>query len=125
MKPMIRGFTLVEVLVALAVGCVSMAAIARSARAITGGRRDGEARQAAASIAQRGMEALLALDGGSLGPQDLSATVADPAGEFERRSVVENTDLDNLWRVSVSVTPRRGGTPVRYQTLVRRAWIVR
>lgn len=117
-----RGLSLIEVLVALAVGSVSMAAIAASARGILGGRRDSELRQVATLIAERSLEELLGRGAESLVAEERLDVVRDATGEFARQVAVEAGPTENLWHLVVTVTPPRGKPPVEFHTLLRKPW---
>lgn len=118
-----RGFSLIEVLVALAVGGVCMTAVAHSAWSIVHGRRRTELQEAATRIAERRLEEMLALGAEALVAGAASETVSEIAGDFEVLSAVEEGPRENLWRVSVTATAWRGGASVRFQSLLRRAWV--
>lgn len=116
------GLTLVETLVALVVACVTMAAAARSAAAVTRGGRLNELLERASFIASRELEARVARGPLGLAEERSSAWLDDRLGRFERRIVVEGGPRENLWHVSVTVIPPRDGPPVAMHTLVRRPW---
>ncbi|MBI2962885.1 MAG: prepilin-type N-terminal cleavage/methylation domain-containing protein [Deltaproteobacteria bacterium] len=117
-----RGLSLVEVLVALAVASMSMAAVAASALGLLSGRRDGELRQVATLIAERGLEELLGRGAEGLVEGEWLDLVRDASGEFARRVTVEAGPSDGLWHLAVAVTPPRGKPAVEFHTLLRRPW---
>ena len=119
------GFSLVEVLVALAVATVAVAATAHSGWSILVARRASDVEQAARLVAERSMESWLARDSNRFGIGDSSDTRFEATGEFAVRAVVEPGPRDNLWHLSVSVTPSAAGAPVRFHTLRRCRWSVR
>lgn len=116
------GFSLVEVLVTLALASVSTAAVGHSTRSLLDGRRASDAQQAATLIAERRMEELLAMGADELGAEDSTSTVTDPSGTFAVRAIIEGGPRDNLWHLSVTATPAGNGAPVRFHTLLRRRW---
>jgi prepilin-type N-terminal cleavage/methylation domain-containing protein len=118
-----KGFSLLEVLVALAVGGVCMAAVAHSAWAVVRGRRHTELEEAATLIAARRLEEMLGRGAQVLRAGRVSESIADLVGDFDLESAVEVGPRENLWHVSVTAVPSRGGAPVRFHTLLRRAWI--
>ena len=117
-----RGLTLVEVLVALVVACVAMAATAHSAGAVRLGARDSELVEKASLLASDELERRIAR--GPLGIAEGSSfeTVADPLGLFERHVEVDRGPLDNVWHVTVVVAPPRNRPTVTMQSLIRRPW---
>ncbi len=117
-----RGLSLIEVLVALAVASVSMAAVAASARGILSGQRDGELRQIATLIAEKSLEELLGRGARRLVEEERLDVVRDASGEFGRRVAVEAGPNESLWHLVVAVTPPRGKPPVEFHTLLRRPW---
>jgi prepilin-type N-terminal cleavage/methylation domain-containing protein len=119
-----RGFSLLEVLVALAIGGICMAAVAHSAWAIVRGRRYTEIQEAASLVAERRLEEMLARGAETLRAESASESIPDLLGQFDLRTIVEVGPRENLWHVSVTATPPRGGAPVRFHTLLRRAWSV-
>jgi len=119
-----RGFTLLEVLVTLGVASVSLAAIAHSTRSIVLGRRASDLQQAATLIAERRLEELLANAAEEITARDSSESAADATGAFLLRTLVEPGPRENLWHLSVTATPPRGGAPVRFHTLLRRRWVL-
>jgi len=120
-----RGFSLVEVLVALSVAAVAVAATAHSGWSILLARRRSDVEQAATLVAERAMESLLVHDPNQLHITDSLDVAAGEEGEFAIRTVVEAGSRENLWHLSVMVTPSRGGTAVRFHTLRRCRWSVR
>jgi prepilin-type N-terminal cleavage/methylation domain-containing protein len=118
------GFSLVEVLVALSVATVAVAATAHSGWSILLARRRSDVEQAATLIAEREMESLLIRDPNQLDSADSSDVAIGPEGEFAVHTVVEAGTRDNLWHLSIMVTPK-GGPPVRFHTLRRCRWSVR
>jgi prepilin-type N-terminal cleavage/methylation domain-containing protein len=122
MKP---GFSLVEVLVALSVAAVAVAATAHSGWSILLARRSSDVEQAATLVAERAMESLLVRDPNQLHIADSSYVATGGEGEFAVHTVVEEGSRDNLWHLSIVVTPPRGGPPLRFHTLRRCQWSVR
>ncbi|MET0151520.1 MAG: prepilin-type N-terminal cleavage/methylation domain-containing protein [Candidatus Binatia bacterium] len=118
------GFSLVEVLVALSVAAIAVAATAHSGLSILIARRASDVEQAAALIAARSMESLLARDSSELRIEDSSDVSFETTGEFVVRKVVEPGPRDNLWHLSVTVTPA-AGAPIRFHTLRRCRWSMR
>ena len=118
-----QGFTLLEVLVALGVASVSLAAIAHSAWTIVLGRRASDRQQAATLVAERRLETLLANTAEQITARDSSESVANASGAVLVRTLVEPGPRENLWHLSVTATPPGGGAPVRFHTLVRRKWV--
>jgi prepilin-type N-terminal cleavage/methylation domain-containing protein len=119
-----RGFTLLEVLVALGIASVSLAAIAHSARAILLGRRAADLQQAATLVAERRLEELLAGTTEETASRDSSESVANASGAVVVRTLIEPGPRENLWHLSVTATPAGGGAPVRFHTLRRRKWVL-
>jgi prepilin-type N-terminal cleavage/methylation domain-containing protein len=119
-----RGFSLVEVLVALSIAAISVAATAHSGLSILVARKNSDIEQAAAFIAMRSMESLLARRASELRIEDSSDASFEGTGEFVVRTVVEPGPRDNLWHLSVTVTPA-AGAPVRFHTLRRCRWSMR
>jgi len=113
------GFSLVELLVALAVASTSLAAIAHSAVSMQIGRRQSESREAAARLAERRLEQQLARAGAELDDNDTSETVVEATGTLVARTLVEDGPRENLRYVAVTVTPLSGGAPIRLHTFVR------
>jgi len=113
------GFSFVELLVALAVASTSLAAIAHSAVSMQIGRRQSEAREAAARLAERRLEQQLARAGAELDDNDTSETVVEATGTLVARTLVEDGPRENLRHVAVTVTPLSGGAPIRLHTFVR------
>jgi prepilin-type N-terminal cleavage/methylation domain-containing protein len=118
------GFSLVEVLVALSVAAVAVAATAHSGWSILLARRRSDVEQAATLVAERAMESLLARDPNQLHVADSSNVTSGGEGEFAVHTVVEAGTRDNLWHLSIVVTSVRGGSPVRFHTLRRCGWSV-
>jgi hypothetical protein len=116
------GLSLLEVLVSLVIASLTIAAIAHSSWAILMGRRQSDLQQAASLIAGEGLEQTIARGATGLGVEDGVARVADPLGDFERRTIVERGPSEALWHIVVMVTPPRGAAPVRFHTLVYRSW---
>jgi prepilin-type N-terminal cleavage/methylation domain-containing protein len=119
------GFSLVEVLVALSVATVAVAATAHSGWSILLARRRSDVEQAATLVAEREMESLLVRDPNQLHSADSSDVATGAEGEFAVHTVVEAGTRDNLWHLSIVVTPPNGGPPVRFHTLRRCRWSVR
>jgi prepilin-type N-terminal cleavage/methylation domain-containing protein len=119
-----RGFSLVEVLVALSVAGVGVAAAAHSGLTILIARRTSDVEQTAALVAGRSMESFLARGPSELGIEDSSDVTLEATGEFAVRKVIEPGPRDNLWHLSVTVTPA-AGAPIRFHTLRRCRWSVR
>lgn len=117
-----RGLSLVEVLVALAVASMSMAAVAASALGLLSGRRDSELRQVATLIAEKSLEELLGRGAEGLVEEQRLDVVRDASGEFARRVTVEAGPREDLWHLLVAVTPPRGQPAVEFHTLLRRPW---
>ena len=117
-----RGFSLIEVLVALTIASLSIAALAHSASSILQGRRASDLQQAATLLGERRLEGLVAAGAGALSPGDTRETADDGTGEFSLATRIERGPNDALWHVSVTVSPPRGGAPVRLHTLLRRSW---
>jgi prepilin-type N-terminal cleavage/methylation domain-containing protein len=117
-----RGFSLIEVLVALTVASLSIAALAHSAWSILQGRRASDLQQAATLLGERRLEELLAAGAGALSPRDTRETADDGTGEFSVQTRIERGPNDALWHVSVTVSPSPGVAPVRLHTLLRRSW---
>lgn len=117
-----NGFTLLEVLVSLAFAAVATAAVAHSAWALIRGRGDTERLQVATLIAERSLEEMISRGALALTAEDSSDPVIDPKGDFQRRRVVEPGPRDNLWHLSVSITPAGSGATVSFHTLLRRPW---
>ena len=116
-----RGLTLVEVLVALVVASVSIAALALSARTSLVAARRTAAADTAARLASTAIEELLARPFGDLAPLDESSVVTAPAGRFSRRIRIETTSRADLWRFDV-VVRHEDGPEVRLETLRRVEW---
>jgi prepilin-type N-terminal cleavage/methylation domain-containing protein len=119
-----EAFTMIEVLVALLVGSLTMAAVAHSAWSLVAGERRSALEQAAAAIAEQALEERLSRGAAALAAEESSDWVDDPLGPFERRIVVEPGERENLWHLVVTATPARGGAPVSLHTLLRRPWMV-
>jgi prepilin-type N-terminal cleavage/methylation domain-containing protein len=117
------GFSLVEVLVALAIGGVCMTAVAHSAWSIVRGRRQTELRETATRLVERRLEKILARGAEALYAETDSETVFEPLGDFELRSRVEEGPRENLWHVSVTATASRSGASVGFHSLLRRRWV--
>lgn len=118
----VRGLSLVEVLIALGVASVSMAAIVHSAGSVLAARRDADRAQAAAMLAEAGIEDVLARDAVDLAASDRSETIEDFAARFTRRTVVAPGPDPALWLVTVRVAAAPGATLAELRTLVRRPW---
>ncbi len=116
------GFSLVEVLVALSVAAIAVAATAHSGWSILVARRASDLEQTATLVAERSMESLLALDSSRFRIEDFSDVTFEATGEFTVRKVVEAGPRDNLWHLSVTVTPAVVGAPIRFHTLRRCRW---
>jgi prepilin-type N-terminal cleavage/methylation domain-containing protein len=119
-----RGFTLIEVMVALGFASVSLAAIGQSGRTIVLGRRTSDRQQAATLVAERRLEELLANTAEEITARDSSESVASASGTILVRTLVEAGPRENLWHLSVAATPPGGGAPVRFHTLLRRKWVL-
>ena len=117
-----RGLTLVEVLVALLVACVMMAAAARSAGAVRVGARDSELGEKASLFAGDELERRIARGPLGIAEESSTETINDPLGSFERRVDVGPGPRENLWHIVVTVTPPRNRPTVVVQALVRRPW---
>ena len=117
-----RGLTLVEVLVALVVACVTMAAMAHSTGAVRLGARDSELLEKASLLAGEDLERRISRGPLGIAEESSFETIADPLGVFERRVEVDRGPLDNLWRVTVVVAPPRNRPTVTMQSLLRRPW---
>ena len=117
-----RGLTLVEVLVALLVACVTMAAAARSAGAVRAGARDSELAERAALLAGDELERRIAQGPLGIAEESTTETIGDPLGVFERHVAIERGSRENLWHIVVVVTPPRSRPAVTVQALVRRPW---
>lgn len=118
----VRGLSLVEVLIALGVASVSMAAIVHSAGSVLAARRDADRTQAAATLAEAGIEEMLARGPLDLAASDRAETIEDFAARFTRRTVVAPGPDPRLWLVAVSVAAPPGPTLAELRTLVRRPW---
>ena len=119
---MTRGFSLVEVLVALCVATGAVAAAAHSGWSILVARRRSDVERAATLVAEQAMETLLVRDPNHFRIEDSSSTTAGAEGEFAVHTVIEAAARDNLWHVSVMVVPIREGPPVWFHTLLRCRW---
>ena len=117
-----RGLTLVEVVVALVVACVTMAAIAHSAGAVRIGARDNELLEKAALLAGDELERRIARGPLGIAAESSFETIADPLGLFERHVEVDRGPRDNLWHVAVTVAPPRNRPTVTVQSLLRTPW---
>jgi len=110
-----KGLTLVEVLVALVIACVAVAALAVSARAAVRSRAATAMRHSMFRLAERTLEEMLASD-----PRSLRESVtADVVSGFPRRCRVSAGPRPDLWRIEVTVGDR---DDARLRTLVRGAW---
>jgi prepilin-type N-terminal cleavage/methylation domain-containing protein len=118
-----RGFTLLEVVVALGIASVSLAAIGQSARTIVLGRRASERQQAATLVAEAHLEAIFANTAEKITAQDSSESVPGRSGAILVHTIVEPGPRENLWHLSVTATPP-ASAPVRFHTLLRRKWIL-
>jgi type II secretory pathway pseudopilin PulG len=116
------GLSLVEVLIALCIASVAMAAVAHSAGSTIFARRKADLRQAAAALAEIAMEDTLAVGALDLGPVDQTESVDDSATRFTRRIVVRRGPEDDLWLISVSVAAPPSTTLAELRTLLRRPW---
>ena len=116
-----RGFTLIEVLVALLIACVTMAAVARSATAVRAGERDSELLDTAARLAEAALEDRIARGALELREETASEMITDRLGRFERRVAVGRGVPDDLWHVEVTVLPPRGAA-VSVHALLHRPW---
>jgi prepilin-type N-terminal cleavage/methylation domain-containing protein len=117
-----RGLTLVEVMVALVVACVTMAAIAHSAGAVRIGARDSEVLEKAALLAGDELERRIARGPLGIVAESSFETIVDPLGLFERHVAVDRGPRDNLWHVAVTVAPPRNRPTVTVQSLLRTPW---
>lgn len=117
------GFSLIEVLVALAVGGVCMTAVAHSSWSIVRGRRQTELREAATRLVERRLEEILARGAEALRAGTASETISEPLADFELRTTVEEGPRDNLWHISVAATASQGGASVGFHSLLRRVWV--
>jgi prepilin-type N-terminal cleavage/methylation domain-containing protein len=117
-----RGLTLVEVLVALVVACVTMAATAHSAGAVRLGARDAELLEKASLLAGDALERRIALGPLGIGEESSFEAIDDPLGVFERHVEVDHGPRDNLWHVTVAVAPPRNRPIISVQSLLRRPW---
>jgi len=116
-----HGFSLMEVLVALTIASLSLAALGRSARSIVQARRASERLQAATLIAERRIEAMIASGADALAAEFAIGTEQDDAGEFRVTTRVEPGPNDALWLIAVDVAPSPDGASVEYRTLLRRS----
>jgi len=116
------GFSLVEVLVALSVSAIAVAATAHSGWSILLARRRSDVEQTATLVAERAMESLLARDPNLYRVTDSSSTASGADGQYTVRTVVEAGPRDNLWHLSITATPARGGPPMRFHALRRCRW---
>lgn len=124
--PVSAGFTLVEALIAMAVGSVTLAGVAgllsASARAAT----DAELETTATLVATRTVEewrslTVAPLDGAAQYDRHGRETEAD--GLFAVRWRAEpDAAAANLWRLSVEVSSARLRAPVVTEAAVRRVW---
>lgn len=114
-----RGFSLIEVLVALLVASVTLAALARSSRAILRSRHESEATIAMTLAAQRGLEEMLAADTATFAERDETGEL--PGGRFTARRIVRRGPEENLWHLEVVVADA-SGREVRLHTLRRVPW---
>jgi prepilin-type N-terminal cleavage/methylation domain-containing protein len=117
------GFSLIEVLVALAVGGVCMTAVAHSAWSVVRGRRQTELREVATRLAERHLEEILAHRAETLSAGNDSETISAPVGDFELRTIIEEGPRENLWHISVTAAASRGGASIGFHSLLRRAWV--
>jgi prepilin-type N-terminal cleavage/methylation domain-containing protein len=117
-----RGFSLVEVLVALSVATGAVAATAHSGWSILVARRRSDVERAATLVAEQAMETLLVRDPNHFRIEDSSSTTTRSEEEFAVHTVVEATTRDNLWHVSIMVVPVSEGAPVWFHTLRRCRW---
>ena len=120
---MSRGFSLIEVLVALAVASVSFAAFGRSSWCLIEGRRSSERGQIAADVAEGRLEEILARSSAALAVEDSVVQVSDPGGNLTVRTRIEPGPAPTLWHVSVTASLSSGGAEARLHTLVRRPWV--
>ncbi len=114
------GLSLVEVLIALGLSSVAMAAIVHSTGAILAARRSAGTNEHAAAIAETTLEDLLARDPLDLSARDARDDLTDGGEAFTRHTVVEAGPTDDLWSVRVEVESARGSTRAELRTLVLR-----
>jgi Tfp pilus assembly protein PilE len=118
-----RGFTLVSVIVAVALLTIGVLALSRTTTSVTYAQTSATSRTVALAIARAHMERVRSRNPWTLAPEPpvrVDATGAlDAEGKF-LRSVEVLEEAPNLLRVTVEVTYPRGIDPVKLVTLTYR-----
>jgi len=117
-----KGFSLIEVLVAAAIASLGVAAIAETTRAVLLERSRSEWKLRALWAAEQSLEEMIAWAPAMMTPQDLSDTIVIPPwGNVQRRRRVVPGPRDDLWIIAVDVTALRA-SEVRLETMRRTPW---
>jgi prepilin-type N-terminal cleavage/methylation domain-containing protein len=116
-----RGFSLIEVLVAMVIASLCVAALFRSSYAVLRERIASERALAMSQIARRSLEEMLSADPESIAEEDVADDIPDFFGPFHRQRQVEPGPRENLWHLRVTVTSSLGAE-VSLHTLLRRPW---
>ncbi len=118
-----RGFTLVSVLIAMAMLSIGLMALARTQSLLLSSQHDTENRDVATAIANSHLEALRGRDPATLATEAGIAVnergQATAAGYYTRTATV-TADGPHLLRVSVAVGYPRGPRPIQLITLIYR-----
>jgi type IV pilus assembly protein PilV len=122
-RPTQRGFTLVSVLIAMAMLSIGLMALARTQAALLSSQHDIENRDIATAIANSYLEALRGRDPATLVTEGAAPVnergQTTPDGSFTRSTTI-SADGPHLLRTTVAVSYPRGPRPIQLITLIYR-----